>query len=512
MTQFKQELERKYIWPTVEDSSWLYELTNAVQTASLTERRVQDLDAVYYDTSDLRLARTGASLGRRTGGSDAGWHVKLPLPDGSREEVRVPLTSREIPDKLQQLLLSRTRGAALRPVIRIRSRRSMRHLLDAKGAVLAELSLDVVDAKALVQEGGQASWTELEVELAEGGSPALLDDIEKVLRKNGLARAPSPSKVVRALMETTSVWDRLPDSHAAVDPGSAGEQVLIYAERLVDALVDLHPAVCRDLTDSVHQMRTTARRLRGCLASYRSVFDREVTEPIRRDLRWLAGELGAERDHEVLEDRLASGVRKLPRELVLGPVTARLQVWDTARRAEGRQRTLRTLASPRYVALLGELRALIDTPPLRAKAAAKPRKVMVKALGKEYDRLLQRMERVLGMSSGPERDVAVHDARKAAKRLRYAAEAADATLKKPARRLGKRARALQQVSGAHHDSVVARGVLRRLGIAAHAAGQPSFTWGVLFGREMAAADAEEGLLPASWDRVRAAAQQKALRR
>jgi len=36
------------------------------------------LDATYYDTEDLRLARAHITLRRRVGGSDAGWHLKLP--------------------------------------------------------------------------------------------------------------------------------------------------------------------------------------------------------------------------------------------------------------------------------------------------------------------------------------------------------------------------------------------------------------------------------------------------
>ena len=39
----------------------------------------QELDAVYFDTSDLRLARAGITLRRREGGTDPGWHLKLPV-------------------------------------------------------------------------------------------------------------------------------------------------------------------------------------------------------------------------------------------------------------------------------------------------------------------------------------------------------------------------------------------------------------------------------------------------
>ncbi|WP_435225190.1 CHAD domain-containing protein [Streptomyces sp. Tue6028] len=511
MAHSTRETERKYVAPAADDLGWLSDLTRVAGVASLAERGVQELDAVYYDTDDLRIVRSRASLRRRTGGTDAGWHLKLPLSGDSREEIRAPLSSPEVPDELRQLTLSRTRGAALRPVVRIRSTRSLSHLLDAEGDVLAELSMDTVNADSLLDDDRHATWNEMEIELAEDGDPAFLDDIEKVLRENGVDRAPSPSKVVRAIEETTPLLRRKPDPRARITPGSAGDHVLTYVDGLVRALTDLDPAVRREAPDAVHQMRTTARRLRGCLRTYRSVLDREVTDPIRKDLRWLARELGAERDQEVLRERLTSGIQELPVELVLGPVGARLQAWDAVRRAEGRRRTLDVLGSARYLKLLERLKLLADAPPLRAKATGKPEKVLVKALLKEYDRLTRRMERALDMSAGSERDASIHHARKTAKRLRYAAEAAHPALGKPVRRLGKRAKAVQQVSGAQHDGVVACGTLRALAISAHAEGESGFTWGLLYGQERAAAGARERELPEVWARVPAAARHKSLR-
>lgn len=510
MAHSTRETERKYA-PPAEGVSWLPELAGVGPVAELVDQGVQDLDAVYYDTQDLRLSRSRASLRRRTGGTDAGWHLKLPLPGDSREEIQAPLSSEEVPEELRDLALSRTRGAPLRPVIRIRSTRSLHHLLDAEGAVLAELSVDEVSAEALLDGGGRATWREMEVELADDGDPALLDTVEEALREHGVERAESPSKVGRGLRETTSLLDGTRNPRADVAPESAGDHVLAYVDRLAAALTDLDPAVRRELPDSVHRMRTTARRLRGCLRSYRSVLDREATEPLRQDLKWLANELGVERDHEVLRERLTTGVNELPGELVLGPVGARLQTWDAEQRTEARRRTLDTLASPRYLKLLENLRALTDAPPLRDKAAGDPGKVLGRALLKEYDRLAARMEPALDMTPGPQRDAAIHDARKAAKRLRYAAEAARPALGKPAARLGGRAKTVQQVSGAQHDSVVTCDLLRDLAVSAHSAGEPGFTWGLLYGQERASARSRERRLPEAWARVRGAARPEKLR-
>ncbi|MFF9127049.1 CHAD domain-containing protein [Streptomyces sp. NPDC014889] len=501
MAQSKRDTVHTYAAPVADDASWLPDLTPVDPGAHLVDGGVRDLDAVYYDTDDLRLTRTRATLRRSTGDTDAGWHLGLPLPGDIREEVEAPL-SEEVPDELRDLTLSRTRGDPLRPVARIRTTRSVRHLLNGTGAVVAELRLDTVRAQSLLDRGGNALWTELEVELAEDGDRALRDAVEKALRDRGAERAGTRSEVARALTGTGSPVDPSPDPRPASAPGSSGEHVLTYVRGLVATLTDLDPAVRRGRPDAVHRMRVACRRLRGCLRTYRPLLDRSVTDPVRADLKWLGGELGAERDHEVLAERLATGVGELPGELVLGPVTARLRAWDVARRAQTRRRTLDALASPRYRALLDSLHRLVAEPPLRAGAAAgKPRKVMGKALRKEDGRLRRRMERALSLPPGAERDAAIHHARKAAKRVRYAAEAARPALGKPAGRLRRRAKAVQKAGGGHHDAVVARDALRRLAVSAHAAGEPGFTWGVLHGQERAAAGAREQQLSRMWGRA-----------
>lgn len=510
MTQSTRETERKYEVPASGDFPRLSGLTGARNGMSLVDAGAHDLDAVYYDTADLRLSRTAATLRRRTGGSDAGWHMKLPLSGDTREEIRAPLQE-EIPDHLRDLALSRTRGARLEPVVRIRSHRAVRDLVDADGSLLAEVVLDHVEADSLRPEGGHTAWVELEVELADNGDPALLKRVDKALGKEGFARVDTPSKLTRALKETTPDGQSAPDRSADVAAGSAGEQVLAYVLEQVRTLVDLDPAVRRGLPDSVHKMRVAARRLRSCLRSYRPLLDREVTDPIREELKWLGGELGGERDQEVLAERVRAAMEELPRDLVLGPAAARLQAWDANKSAAARERSLAALSSPRYVALLESLNGLTTHPPLRSQASRKPAKALPKAILKEYDRLAGRIERARRKPPGPERDAALHHARKGAKRLRYAAEAARPALGKPAKRLGKHVKAVQKTLGDHHDSVVARDTLRRQAVAAHAAGEPGFTWGLLHGQEQATATERERQLAELWRRASRPRLRRALR-
>jgi uncharacterized protein YjbK len=61
---------------------------------------------VYFDTAALALAAHGITLRRRTGGVDAGWHLKLPEGAGARTEVTEPVGSDpdKVPRRIRQLV------------------------------------------------------------------------------------------------------------------------------------------------------------------------------------------------------------------------------------------------------------------------------------------------------------------------------------------------------------------------------------------------------------------------
>lgn len=99
------------------------------------------------------------------------------------------------------------------------------------------------------------------------------------------------------------------------------------------------------------------------------MLDRRVTDPLRDELKWLAAELGVDRDQEVLDARLSSRVAALPGTLVLGPVEARLRITSVARRTGSRRRVASVLDAERYLTLLDALDGLLADPPLRPDAA-----------------------------------------------------------------------------------------------------------------------------------------------
>lgn len=495
MADTKREIERKY----ESDDSGLPDLTGVAGVEAVVDKGVAQLDATYYDTADERLMASSITLRRRTGGSDAGWHLKLPVSEGVRDEIRAPLSD-TLPDELAALVRSRTRDIELVPVVRLRSDRDVRHLLDAQGQLLAEVSVDAVHAERLSGGVGDAQWTEIEVELADGGDPGFLDKVEKRLRKAGVRPSGSSSKLARALAETAPPKTR--PAPAPGTPRTAGDHVLAYVRIQRDAIVELDTAVRQDTEDSVHSMRVATRRMRSTFKSYGKVLDRAVTDPIGDELKWLAGELGVDRDREVLDERLAAALGEVPETLVSGPVAERLSTWAGESPGGASARLIGVLDSHRYLALLNALDALIADPPLLKAAGKKPEKVLAKAVKKDFGKVTGLVEQAIDLEPGTDRDVAIHEARKKTKRTRYAAEAAQPALGKAAKDLVKSMKSLQNLLGEHQDSVMSRQTLRELSAVAHAAGESAFTYGLLYAGEQQRAAAVEAELPGFWDGIK----------
>ncbi|MCB5906737.1 CYTH and CHAD domain-containing protein [Streptomyces pinistramenti] len=507
MADTVREIERKY---AATDRTRLPDLTAVHGVAAVVEKEPEILDATYYDTVALRLTAHGITLRRRTGGHDPGWHLKLPAGPHARDEIQAP-PAVELPGDLAGLVRSRVRGAALVPVMRLRTRRVRRQLVGADGAVLAEIAVDAVRAERPGGAGGAVTWAEIEAEVTAGGGPGLLDALDACLVAGGIRRSDAPSKLARALAATAPVARRVerpPERKRST--ATAGDVVLTYAREQARVIVALDPAVRRELPDAVHRMRVATRRLRSTLRSCRAVLDRTVTDPVAVELKWLAGELGADRDREVLAARIQDGLAAPPVPPCAEPARARVRAWSRARRSGSRRQVAVALDGRRYLALLDTLDGLLADPPLCKAAGRAPCKVLTKAVRKDFARLARRMADVPAAPAGPQRDLALHEARKAAKRARYAAEAARPALGGRAERFARRIADLQQLLGDHHDSVVAREALRELAGAAQEAGESGFAFGVLHGREEAVAADRERELPGRWAKAARSARRLGL--
>lgn len=452
--------------------------------------------ATYYDTPDLRLAARGITLRHRTGGDDAGWHLKTPADarDG-RTESRMP-AGESVPDAFLERLHAYLRGATPVPIVSISTERTARRLADESGTDLAELVVDDVTGHELGSAPATVAWRELEVELL-AGDRKLLKRIDARLRERGVERSGTESKLARVLGDRLAAVRREPPPDTADD---AGTVVRAYLYRQVERLLATDPLVRADRPDAVHRMRVTARRLRGALRTFAPIVGRDRARGVAGELKWLAYVLAPVRDLEVLEDRLRDHVRRTPPELVLGPVAARLTRRFGPERADAHRRLLAELESPRYFALLDALDALTASAPPTGEARRPARRTLRPLIRREHRRVARRMARA-GDAAPDNRDAAHHAARKAARRARYAAEVAVPVYGRDARKYAKRMHDVQDVLGDRQDSVVTRERLRELAVQADAARENAFTYGLFHRSEASrAADADAGL-PRAWRRA-----------
>ena len=440
------------------------------------------LDAVYFDTEALALAARRITLRRRSGGPDAGWHLKLPVTAGERREIGEPLAGDQdaVPERLRQLVLVHTRSHVLVPVARVRTSRSSTALYASDGAVLAQFSDDRVEAQSLITPAEPSRWREWELELA-GGPRRLLQDADALLAAEGIAVSSLPSKLARALGSNYPG-----DPNAVPKPGRHGpasDVALSYIFQQVRALKLQDPGVRVDAPDSVHQLRVAARRLRSALATFRKLTDTTSTKFLRAELQWLAGTVGRARDTEVIRARLKDMIDAEPPELLLGPVAQQIEEHLGTVQQQGRAAGLAALDSDRYFRLLDSLDAFLAAPPLSAKASKDALRTVGRLVSGERKRLKAAVRAVDSATGRGPQDAALHEIRKSAKRLRYAAEAASPIFGQQATALARAAEGIQEILGDFQDSVVTRETLLTLAAQTAAEGANGFSYGRLHALE-----------------------------
>jgi len=191
------EVERKFVLATGADvpdpTGWPG--VTAVGTAVRFE-----LDALYYDTGDLRLAAAGVTLRRRTGGADDGWHLKVPTTGEGRLEHGLPPGAADSapPAEFLQQVARLTAGEPVRPICRVCTTRVERSVDGVEGPV-ASICDDTVTTHNLLDARLDRSWRELEVELTGRGTAAFLDAVTEHLAGLGIQQVSIASKLQAAL-------------------------------------------------------------------------------------------------------------------------------------------------------------------------------------------------------------------------------------------------------------------------------------------------------------------------
>ena len=438
----------------------LPDLSGLVDGGSVGVTEGQQLDAVYYDTKDLRLLRRGVTVRFRRGEPPGEvWTVKLPVGAPAvglaRREVALAGDEEEMPELAADLVRGWALGAPIKPVARLRTQRRQTTLSERDGRPLAVLDDDEVS----ILRGARVTdrFHELEVELADQAPDDLLPRLKERLEAAGAQPLDQVPKLVRALGPAAlEPWELAP-----LDLGARPVAAEVVRAGLLAAgarFVDHQAAVVLDEDpEGVHQARVGIRRLRSDLRTFAQLLDEDEVRPLRDELGWLARLLGAVRDLDVLLANLrADTVRLHPDDR---PGADQLLVRLADQRATAYRELRQAMRSDRCAKLLANVARLLAAPPFASPDARQPASEVVPALVRRPLRRLRREADSLGKTPD---DAALHRVRILAKRLRYATDVAAPLAGRPARRATKALAHLQDVLGDHNDACVALARLREL--------------------------------------------------
>jgi CHAD domain-containing protein len=197
------------------------------------------------------------------------------------------------------------------------------------------------------------------------------------------------------------------------------------------------------------------------VATYRVLFDSGQARELEDRLRWLGRELSALRDLQVIETLLQEALdddRSPVAPPAAGRVTRRLM---NARRRDAESQVTALLDSDDYLGALEGVADFVAAPVPGERASRPAGRELRRQIRKAHRRVVRRWA-AAGSADPEERSEALHAARKASKRLRYACEVAEPALGKRARRLRRRAKTMASVLGERQDAIVVQQTVLQL--------------------------------------------------
>jgi len=422
-----------------------------------------ELEATYYDTAELHLARWGVTLRHRTGEPGPAWTLKL--PGGAeehtleRQELRFAGDRAAVPREASDLLRAYVRGRALIPVARLHTSRNPIDIREPDGTLLAE----IVDDAVSVHAGKRVTsrFREIEIETKVGdrkGRDVLRAAVDRITAAGCRGEQPVP-KLIRALGARASGPAEVVVADLDVLPGP--DELARHAIAAAAVQLLQHDAIVRlgDDEEGVHKYRVATRRLRSDLGTFAAFFDAEQAEWLREELRWLGNEVGRLRDTHVLAGNLQRAIDALPADDVSLGQHLLKRLCRQARNA--RESVLAALRSERYDRLLDALvRTAGAGQPLPEGALQRHRKRDAMAMNNLLRTRWRRLAAAVEELGDDPPDAALHDVRIKAKRCRYTAEAVTPVAGERVARFAVAVSRLQTVLGEHQDTVVAERWLR----------------------------------------------------
>ncbi len=479
---------------------------------SLDDLGAVELESTYVDTPDLRLAREGITLRRRTG-DDEGWHLKLPVVPGApvvRDEIRLPLEAGSDrpdvrpPDALVDIVRVVVRHSPLLVVATLRTHRARQLVRGAAGKPVAEFVDDTV--QVIGPDGTPAArFRELELEERDGGKAVAR--IARALADAGAVSGEFVAKAVRALGPAASAPAEVPPPMDAGPKDAAAATVTAHLARHTRALRAADVGFRRDPSEGgepVHQMRVAARRLRSGLRVFRPLLDRDWAEHLRTELAWAARGLTGLREQSVLLERLDRHATELPPDLPIDTIRELLSRELGRSRDAARAVAIDLLGTDRYLRLHDTLVSAANRPQFTPAAERTARDVLPGLVERQWKRLDSAVSALAPESPDDE----WHRARLAAKRARYAAEAVAPSLGDDAAAFAAQIERLTDILGEHQDAVQAADVVRHLAVDTSTVPEVAFALGTLAAAERRRADDARGRFAEIWPEVRRARWRK----
>jgi inorganic triphosphatase YgiF len=452
-----REIELKFALPPDRASELLAEL------APLAQATPQDLTSVYFDTDRRSLKRAGLALRVRR---EDGEYVQTLKGAGDGLMTRSEWGAKVQGPQVAPELLADTpaaaliqRGGELAPQFTIQARRRSAQV--SEGASRVELSLDEGEAKA---GDKREPFAELELELKDGPIEGLLSLAKRIAQTNGLTLSFTTKAERGFSLATASRRRSLKFETPELKPEMAtGEAFRAVARACLRQIVgNAEQLRGRTSPEVVHQLRVGIRRLRSMITTFKKVVTDARTALLKDELEWLAGELDAARNLDVLlGDHLRA--KLAPR---LGPEPRRgLAAQLRAARRIAYARGATAVESERFRQLLVNLLVWIEAGPwtqASERQAARERPVAKfarKALEKRRGKVIKEAKKFSTLSV-QER----HRLRIDSKKLRYAADVFTGLFGRPKRagRFTDHLKAVQDCLGDLNDLVVGDALAREV--------------------------------------------------
>lgn len=416
----------------------------------------KDLVSTYFDTPQADLKAKRISLRIREGG---GKRIQtLKRGDGfAREEHEQAVENGSLDLSMGALkeALPAGKRKALRPAFTVRVQRQQR-TFDYGGATI-EMAVD----QGEVQAGGRTrAISEVELELKSGDCGPMFD-LARQLSKTAPLYLSFDGKAAQG--QALSLGAELEPRHHDRTPLAGGLDTAAAFQTIArNALnqIAANGVVLReaDTPEAVHQLRVAVRRLRSALSTFKKVVADDRVDHIKTELKWLARALDEARDLDVFAQDNAAMAQDGPDLRELAPLV------EEARR-KGHAKAAAAVASGRFRDLVLDATAWVEAGPwLAADGKAGKRRgrpaedFAVAALDHRCKGLFKRARDLKG-----EDDEARHEARIAAKKLRYTAEAfAPLFDAGEAKGFIKALKRLQDELGALNDAAVAAELVARL--------------------------------------------------